>query len=692
MVKHHKYIDREKSWLAFNERVLQEASDIKTPLLDRLKFLGIFSNNLDEFFRVRFAILRRLSSLEVPVKFVTGNTPHNILNDITQKVIYQQDKSIKILASIEKDLKKHQIHVVNELELVQEHQVFIRDYFIQKVAPELLTIILNEERDFPHLKDSAGYFAVKMILKQNLSEDKKNNMVQYAIIEFPKSVNRFVELPAIDGEQYIIMLDDIIRYHLHMIFTIFDFETIEAYMIKVTRDSELDLDSDLGKSLVDKISLSVKHRKQGDIVRFVYDDLMPSDLLNYVLKKLNITEQDSIIPGGRYHNRRDYMKFPNLNRKDLLFNSPPPLAVKGLSLEGSILQKLKVKDYMIHTPYQSYAYIIKFLREAALDTKVTTIKITLYRLAENSRIISSLINAVKNGKKVVVQIELQARFDEASNIFYSKLMQEEGIELVFGVKGLKVHCKVCMIERLESGKIRRYGFISTGNFNESTAKIYTDVTLLTSHQSLLKDASKVFNFFDTNYKVHRYKHLILSPHSTRKQFAKLIKREIEHAKSGKEAFIKLKMNSLTDIKTIDLLYDAGQAGVKIQLIIRGMCCLIPQKAGLSENIGAISIVDQFLEHTRVYIFGNNGEPEVYISSADFMSRNLDKRVEVTSPIYSSELKQELIETFEICWKGNVKVRLHDENMQNLYKKPVDGEPDFRAQLKLYDYYKNKLES
>jgi polyphosphate kinase len=382
------------------------------------------------------------------------------------------------------------------------------------------------------------------------------------------------------------------------------------------------------------------------------------------------------------------MDFPNLGRFDLLYKSNPPLLLKNLSLDGSMLKKIDTKDYLVNAPYQTYSYIIKFLREAALDPNVSAIKITLYRLAKNSQIVSSLINAVKNGKKVTVQIELQARFDEASNIYYAELMQTEGINLIFGVKGLKVHSKICLVDRIENGKLRRYGIISTGNFNESTAKVYTDVTLFTAHQEILKDVAKVFDFFLINYRVHRYKHLIVSPHYTRTRFNKLIDREILEANLGNSAYIKLKMNSLSDTKMIDKLYEASRAGVKIQLIIRGICSLIPGVKGMSENIEAISIVDNYLEHSRVYIFGNNNNPEVYISSADFMTRNLDGRVEVTCPIYDQDIKEELIDTFNIGWKANVKARIHSELLDNKYR-VNDGSPIFRAQLETYEYYKKK---
>jgi polyphosphate kinase len=680
----HKYIDREKSWLAFNARVLQEAADDSVPLLDRLRFLGIFSNNLDEFFRVRFAAIRRLSLSGISgEKYFGGVTAQQLIKDITEIVIQQQSESLRILNNIEERLETENIFIIHENDINKEQEAFLKEFFIQKLSPELVTIILNDLAEFPVLKDSLGYLAVKLVMKKNLE-------VRYAIIEIPKMINRFVVLPSTNEKQYVILIDDVIRMHLSSIFNIFNYESVSAHMIKITRDAQLDIDSDLSKSMLEKISTSVKDRRIGEPVRFIYDQEIDRDTLKFFLDKMNIDSTDSIIPGGRYHNRRDYMDFPNLGRFDLLYQKNDPLPIPGLSLEGSILEKIAEKDYLLNAPYQSFAYLIKFLREAALDPKVTSIKITLYRLAKNSQIISSLINAAKNGKKVIVQIELQARFDEASNISYSEQMQTEGIQLIFGIKGLKVHSKVCVIERMEKNKIKRYGFISTGNFNEATAKIYTDVTLFTCHPQILKDISKIFEFFDINYKVQRYKHLIVSPQYTRQRFVKLIDREIAHAIAGRKTYMKLKMNSLSDLAMIDKLYEASKAGVKIQLEVRGICSLIPGVKGLSENIEAISIVDNYLEHSRVYIFGNAGLTEVYISSADFMTRNIDARVEVTCPIYDQEIKNELIDNFDIGWKGNVKARFHSYKLDNKYRIRNDN-PIFRAQLETYKYYQRKVE-
>jgi polyphosphate kinase len=682
----YKYLDREKSWLSFNARVLQEAADDSVPLLDRLRFLGIFSNNLDEFFRVRFAAIRRLNMSGITgEKLLGGISAQQLLKDITEIVIEQQSESLRILNIIETKLEAENIFILHENNISTEQEIFLKDFFIQKLSPELVTVILNDLAEFPVLKDSVGYLAIKLVMKQN-------SEVHYAMIEIPKTINRFVVLPSSDNKKYVILLDDVIRQNLRSIFNIFDYENVSAHMIKITRDAQLDIDSDLSKSMLEKIATSVKDRRIGDPVRFIYDELIEKDTLDFFLEKMKIISNDSVIPGGRYHNRRDFMSFPDLGRTDLLYKTNIPLPITGLSLEGSILEKISKKDYLLNAPYQSFSYLIKFMREAALDPKVTSIKITLYRLAKNSQIISSLINAAKNGKRVIVQIELQARFDEASNISYAEQMQTEGIELIFGIKGLKVHSKVCVIERIENDKLKRYGFISTGNFNEGTAKIYTDVTLFTSHQKILKEISKIFEFFETNYRLYKYKHLIVSPHYTRSRFYKLINQEINNSLEGKEAFIKLKMNSLSDFEMINKLYEASNAGVKIQLEVRGICSLIPGVSGMSENIEAISIVDNYLEHSRIYIFGNAGNPLVYISSADFMTRNLDGRVEVTCPIYDQEIKNELIDNFNLGWNGNVKARIHSENLDNKYKIRGKDESVFRAQLETYKYYQNKAET
>lgn len=692
------YVNRELSWLKFNARVLQEAADEKVPLLERLRFAGIFSNNLDEFFKVRYATVKRVAMNESSDKEL-GVHAKELLEEITKEVIQLQDESLSIINTITEELEKEQIFIVNEKTLLPEHEAFVNTYFYDKVRPALFTIILNDLEKFPQLKDDVAYLAVKMTLKEDekasgvqkfFSSKAYKEKIQYALIELPTTLNRFIELPQIGDKHYIIMLDDVIRFCLHLIFSIFNYESLSANMIKITRDAELDIDDDLSKSFVEKISTSVEDRRKGAPVRFVYDKTIDKDTLHFLIEKMGIVNTDSVIPGGRYHNRRDYMSFPSLGRTDLTYAPIHPLPVKGLTSEESLLKKIAEKDYLQFTPYHTFSNIIWFLREAALDPKVKSVKITIYRLAKNSQVVNSLINAVKNGKKVTVQIELQARFDEESNIRYAEQLKAEGVKLIFGVRGLKVHSKICVIEREEGKGIKRYGFISTGNFNESTAKVYTDYTLFTANQDILKEVNKVFNFFETNYNIQKYKHLIVSPHYTKKILKQLIEEEIKNAKAGKEAYIKLKMNNITSYKMIDKLYEASRAGVKIQMIVRGICCLVPGIEGMSENIEVISIVDKFLEHPRLFIFGNNGNPKVYISSADWMTRNISFRVEVGCPIYDETIKQELIDTFEISWADNVKARVIDQAQDNHYRPHTL--PAQRSQVALYEYYqqKNKL--
>ena len=692
------YVNRELSWLKFNARVLQEAADEKVPLLERLRFAGIFSNNLDEFFKVRYATVKRVAMNESSDKEL-GVHAKELLEEITKEVIQLQDESLSIINTITEELEKEQIFIVNEKTLLPEHEAFVNTYFYDKVRPALFTIILNDLEKFPQLKDDVAYLAVKMTLKEDekasgvqkfFSSKAYKEKIQYALIELPTTLNRFIELPQVGDKHYIIMLDDVIRFCLHLIFSIFNYESLSANMIKITRDAELDIDDDLSKSFVEKISSSVEDRRKGAPVRFVYDKTIDKDTLHFLIEKMGIVNTDSVIPGGRYHNRRDYMSFPSLGRTDLTYVPIHPLPVKGLTSEESLLKKIAEKDYLQFTPYHTFSNIIWFLREAALDPKVKSVKITIYRLAKNSQVVNSLINAVKNGKKVTVQIELQARFDEESNIRYAEQLKAEGVKLIFGVRGLKVHSKICVIEREEGKGIKRYGFISTGNFNESTAKVYTDYTLFTANQDILKEVNKVFNFFETNYNIQKYKHLIVSPHYTKKILKQLIDEEIKNAKAGKEAYIKLKMNNITSYKMIDKLYEASRAGVKIQMIVRGICCLVPGIEGMSENIEVISIVDKFLEHPRLFIFGNNGNPKVYISSADWMTRNISFRVEVGCPIYDETIKQELIDTFEISWADNVKARVIDQAQDNHYRPHTL--PAQRSQVALYEYYqqKNKL--
>jgi polyphosphate kinase len=676
------FINREISWLQFNERVLEEANDSKVPLIERIRFLGIFSNNLDEFYRVRYATVKRIAvSANSGKKIFKDRTAKQLLYDISAIATDLQQKSFSILNNIIKLLEKDKIYFVNESKVKPIHRQFISNYFFEIISPAIDIIILNKNKKFPKFKENLSFLLIRIELE--------NDEIQYAIIRFPKNLDRFVKLPSDNIGQNIILIDDIIRYHLKDIFKIFNPKSIEANMVKISRDAELDFDDDISKSFLDKIAQSVKERSSAEPVRFVYDSEIRLDTLNFLLMQMGINnETDSIIPGGKYHNRRDYMDFPNLHT-DLVYKPMHPLNVKGFSHSDNTFDKLKEKDFMIHTPYHKFSYIISFLMKSSIDPKVKKISITIYRLSKLSKIASALINAARNGKKVIVQIELQARFDESANIRYAKEMQSQGIKLIFGSPNLKVHSKICLIERLENGNLKKYGFISTGNFNESTAKIYTDLTLFTSNGKILDEVSNVFNFFNANYKRYIFKNLFVSPINTESKIKKLIINEINNAKRGKNAWIKIKINNITSYSLIRSLYDASRAGVKIEMIVRGICCLIPGKKNMSDNIEVISIVDRFLEHTRFMIFNNDGNNKTFISSADWMTRNLDNRVEVTCPILQDDLKNEILDIFNIYWSDNIKSRMVNINFDD--KSRVSNKNEYRSQKNIYNYYLNKIE-
>ena len=672
----NKYLNREISWLDFNSRVLQEASDINVPIIERLRFLGIFSNNLDEFFQVRYATVKRIAESGVNKNDDKNQNAIHLLDQITNKVIKLQNKSSKILNSIQSSLKKENIYFINENQVKDSQKEFLKDFFLRKISPALVTIILSKNRKYD-FTDNKAFLIAKMSFK------KQDNI--HAIVEIPENISRFVVLPKISNKQYIMLIDDIIRYHLKIIFSNYNYERIDTNMVKITRDAEMDIDDiDLSKSYIKKISEYVNKRKYSNPVRLVYDKDISNTTLDFIIKKLKVTSNDSLIPGARYHQRRDYMDFPDLSRQDLMYKKKKPLNILNFHIESNLLTQISKKDFLMYTPYHSFSYLVAFLRQSAIDPNVKSIKITLYRLSKNSNVISSLINAAKNGKKVLVQIELQARFDEENNIRVSEMLKAAGVELSFGVIGLKVHSKICLIERRENNNKKFYGFISTGNFNESTAKVYTDYTLFTANQSILKDVSKVFEFLKVNYKIQKYKHLIVSPHYTSSILFSMIDHEIENSKKGKKSVIILKLNSLTSYKFVDKLYEASNSGVKIKLIIRGICCLIPNLKNLSENIEVISVVDKYLEHPRVYIFENGGDKKVYISSADLMTRNLNNRVEVACPIYQKDLKKQILDTIKISLNDNVKSRLINLNKQNEFVENKNKK--IRSQWDTYDYF------
>ena len=677
-----KYINRELSWLDFNARVLQEASNDNVPILERLRFIGIFSNNLDEFFQVRYATIKRIADARASNKNNKDNiVAKELLDNITSKVIKLQSDSSKILDSIEKSLKKENIVFIDEFNVPDSHKKFLKDYFIREISPALVTIILSNNK-YHDFNDNKAFLIINLRLK------KSNNI--YALVEIPRDINRFIVLPKKDNKQYIMFIDDIIRFNMDILFSFFNYSNIEAHMLKITRDAELDIDDmDLSKSYIKKIQEYVNRRKISNPVRLVYDKSIPEETLSYLIKKIRITSHDSLIPGGKYHHRSDYMDFPDLGRTDLLYPKEKPLNIKNLKIESNLLDQLLERDYLMYTPYHSFSYLISILRQSAIDPTVKSIKITLYRLSKKSNVISCLINAAKNGKKVLVQIELQARFDEENNIKVSQKLKAAGIDLIYGVKGLKVHSKICLIERFKSHKKTYYGFISTGNFNESTAKVYSDFTLFTSNQKILKEINKVFEFLQSNYKIQHYKHLIVSPHHTSKKLFDLIDNEIKNVGKGLKGEIIFKLNSFTSYKFVDKLYEASKLGVKVKLFVRGICCLIPNKLGLSENIEVKSVVDKFLEHSRVYVFENAGDKKVYISSADLMTRNIEKRVEVACPIYQKDLKTQVLETLKITDNDNIKTRLINHKPQNKFVDNLNKK--IRSQWDTYDFFNNILD-
>jgi polyphosphate kinase len=681
-------INREISWLSFNERVLQEASDPTTPLIERLKFLGIFSNNRDEFYRVRVATVNRLTKLGKKAISVYGDDPKELLHRLQRTVIEQQKNFEKIYQSLLLELAKENVYIINEKQLSVKQQQYVKEYFNTHVENNLFPIMVDESKPFPYMKDKSGYLFVRLI---STIQKQKN---KYALIEIPsRTISRFVILPQEKNKKYIILLDDVIRYNVHEMFSVFGYTTKEAINIKLTRDAELDIDQDVSKSMLEKISKSVKDRKKGQPVRFVYDSTMSNEMLAFIMKKLGMDKKDNAIPGGRYHNFKDFIGFPNLGEKKLMYESPKPLTHKLLSnINTTILSVVKNKDILLHYPYHTYDHIITLLQEASIDTTVESIKITLYRVADSSKIANALVNAIKNGKKVTVLVELQARFDEQNNIYWANKLQEEGATVIYGVPGLKVHSKLFLITTRVRGKEIKYAHIGTGNFNEKTARIYTDFSLITAEKSITDEVSSVFDFYSNNFKTGTYKQLAVAPFYMRHLFIGLIDKEISNAKHGKPAYMILKMNSLVDKIMIEKLYEASQAGVKITLIVRGICSLVTEVAGFSDNISAYSIVDKYLEHARVFIFANGGNEKVYITSADWMSRNLDSRSEVAVPILDASVKKQIIDIINIQLSGNTKVRVLDRLQQNLYRKPKPGQRKVRAQDEIYNYLKKDNDS
>jgi polyphosphate kinase len=677
------YIPKEISWLAFNERVLQEAENKEVPLLERFKFLGIYSNNLDEYFRVRVATLKRLSFFGMKSRNLLGYSPKATLKKIQEIVLTQNEKFEKIYTGLLQELDNHKIHIINEKQLNPEQTEFVQKYFHKEVRTRLMPFLIEKDSDLPNLTDDGIYLAICLSKKDG---QKK----RYALMEIPTTVlPRFIVLPDRDEEKYIIYLDDIIRFGLRDIFFIFDFDEISAYTIKLTKDAELEIVDDISESYIDKLSRSLQQRKWGSPVRFVYDRKLPNDLLSIITKKLNFGPDDAIIPSDRYHNFRDFMNFPGLGRKKFHYEPIPPIQHRDIQQGKSILSAIKKKDIMFYFPYHPFDHFIDLLREASIDPYVTSIQITLYRLARNSSVINALLNAVRNGKEVTTVVELQARFDEEANIHWGNRLMEEGVKVIYGVPGLKVHSKLCLITRLKDDVTQRYAAIGSGNFNEDTARIYTDNLLLTTNKKITNEVFKAFNFFNVNYRKDNYYHLVLSPFFLRNKIILLIENEIANARLGKKAFIYFKLNNITDAEIINYLYEASNAGVTVRLIVRGMLSLVPGLKGFSENIKAIGIVDRFLEHSRFMIFCNGGDEECFISSADLMTRNLEHRIEVTCPIFDRNIRNELKKIFEIQWSDNVKARKYDEHQTNTFVKK--GKDPVQSQIEVYNYLKKANE-
>ena len=674
--------NRDISWLKFNARVLQEAEDPDVPLIERIRFLGIHSNNMDEFFRVRYSFVRRLqlSTVKNHEDNLEGHSPGKLLKQLSKLVNEQQQLSQEIYEHLREELAKESIEIISEQELTQKQAQFVRDVYRNQVSPALTNLMLSQAPEFPYLRDKGIYLAVRLM---------KGNSEQFSIIEVPSgAMNRFIALPKY-GKQYIMYLDDVLRYNLSSIFHIFNYDSIEAHTVKITRDAELTLDDDVSKSFMEKVQKGLLERREGDPVRFVYDRNISEVTLNLLVDGLGISEFDGLIAGGRYHNKKDLVRFPNVGPPSLEHKKLPIIPHPALDEDRSIISVLKKQDVLLFTPYHDFGKVIRLLREAAIDPKVRVLKVTLYRLASQSRIISALVNAAKNGKDVTVFIELQARFDEANNIKWTNMLRAEGIKVVSGVPGLKVHSKLTLIRRDEGKeKLVDYCVVGTGNYHEGTAKIYTDYHLLTSKKQITKEVRKVFTFIESPYKQYNYKHLLVSPNSTREGIFALIDREIAHARAGREAKFWVKINSVSDHEMISKLYEASAAGVSIRMIVRGINCIDFSNKALSGTIEAISIVDRFLEHTRAFCFHNNGQSEYYISSADWMTRNLNRRVEVTVPIYDDKIKRQLRDHFEILWKDNTKSRIFDANQSNAYRK-LNG-PKIRAQLDMHTYVKKQL--
>ncbi len=682
-----KIIFRDISWLSFNARVLQEAADDSVPLRERIRFLGIFSNNLDEFFRVRVATLSRMIEFGNKSNMHLEQAPQAILEEIQEIVLEQQKEFDRIWNEILRELKKERIHLVNETQLNKAQQRFVLDYFNEEIRSNIIPLMIESIQNFPVLSDKSIYLACK------LSSKDKSIPQKFALVSVPaRRLPRFTILPSNSREKHIILLEDIIRFCLPYIFSFFGNDSFSSWIIKVTRDAEIDIDNDVSTSLIQKIEKGLKNRKKGKPVRFVFDKAIDPALLTYLVKRLNLHRKDNLIPGGRIHNFKDFINFP-----DSVFEQKKhrkkPFIHPALRNKASITDVVMERDVLLNFPYHSFDSVIDLLREAAIDPEVTSIKITCYRLADRSKVINTLTNAVRNGKEVTVVLELRARFDEEANLEWKEELEEAGARVLLGVSNMKVHAKLCLIKKKTAKRTIHYGFVSTGNLNEKTALVYGDSCLLTSDRNIMADVNRIFNYLEqpkTRMQLlFECNTLMVSPTSMRSQLVQLINKEIKAAKSKKPASIILKLNSLSDEQLINKLYDAAKAGVEIRMIIRGIFCMFSENKKFKIPIQAISIVDEYLEHSRVMVFHNGGKEKVFISSADWMVRNLDHRVEVACPVFEKDIQQELKDILDIQLRDNIKARILDNELSNQYVNPRNTKK-VRSQVETYNYLYRKI--
>ena len=680
----HRYVNRELSWLAFNHRVLQEAEREDNPLVERIRFLGIFSDNMDEFFRVRVANLQRALLVDEKSKTTLGFGVRETLMAVSAKVLELQAQYNAAYDHVLTAMRAAKIRILNEQEYSPAQREFASNYFKQRIRTHLVPIMISEDRPFPDLNDGVVYFMVGLHV-----EAARGVETRYALIALPKHLPRFVILPSEKDGHNVTFIDDVIRNELGKVFSLFRPLEVFAHAIKVTRDAEIDMDDDLSMSLMDKMTAGVAARKKGDFVRMIYDRTMPEEMLAVVKKKLDLRKSDNVISGSRYHNRKDLISFPDFGRQDAVFPRRERIEHPQFEGKSSLIQQVLRKDILLNYPYHDFGHVVDLMREAAIDPAVESIDINLYRVAYNSRIINALINAAHNGKRVNVVIELYARFDEKNNIRISNMLQEAGIHVGFGVTGLKVHSKLFLITRKHGVTTNRLAYIGTGNFHEQRAKVFCDFGYLTSDAGITQEVAQLFSFFAHNYERPRFKHLVVSPYNTRRHFSQLVRQEMKHAKSGRKGHVIIKLNNLVDAAMIELLYGASQAGVKVDLIVRGICSLKPGVEGLSDNIRVRSIVGRDLEHGRVLYFANDGNPLYFLSSADWMGRNLDRRVEVSVPIRDPRLQAQVGAMLELQLKDNVRARKLDTSLKNKFISGRSKNVRIDSQAVLYERYLNE---